>query len=94
MGAGHVSYLPSAGLNRFRFNGSAFASQPIKAPRGVAKDSGSQGRCKGMFGCAAIHARAFRLAVSPARLLALRPNWANCLPNKAVCGLVSKDACT
>ena len=30
-------HLPSAGLNRFRFDGSAFASQPFKAPRGEAE---------------------------------------------------------
>lgn len=33
----HSIHLPSAGLNRFRFDGSACASQPLKAPRGVTK---------------------------------------------------------
>jgi hypothetical protein len=32
-------HLPSAGLNRFRFDGSAFASQPSWAPRGDAEDT-------------------------------------------------------
>jgi hypothetical protein len=32
-------HLPSAGMIRFRFNGSACASQPFRAPRGVGEHS-------------------------------------------------------
>lgn len=35
MGHLYGANLPSAGSNRFRFNGFAIASQPIKAPRGI-----------------------------------------------------------
>jgi hypothetical protein len=35
-------HLPSAGMIRFRFDGFAFASQPVKAPRGTAQDSGGR----------------------------------------------------
>jgi hypothetical protein len=40
-------HLPSAGMIRFRFDGFAFASQPVKAPRGSPKDRAKRGRCKG-----------------------------------------------
>lgn len=43
----HSIHLPSAGLNRFRFDGSAFASQPLKAPRGEVEDTVQRSRCKG-----------------------------------------------
>jgi hypothetical protein len=46
--AEELSYLPSAGLNRFRFNGSACASQPLMGhPEVRATLTGAPGRCKG-----------------------------------------------
>ena len=42
----HSIHLPSAGLNRFRFDGSAFASQPLKAPRGNTKHRALRSICK------------------------------------------------
>lgn len=38
-------HLPSAGMIRFRFNGSAFASQAARPPRGIAKDRAMTGGC-------------------------------------------------
>ena len=32
-------HLPSAGMIRFRFDGFAFASQPVKAPRGEVENT-------------------------------------------------------
>ena len=46
-GIAELPYLPSAGPNRFRFNGSARASQPVKAPRGGAKARVERGRAQG-----------------------------------------------
>jgi hypothetical protein len=43
-------HLPSAGMIRFRFDGFAFASQPVRAPRGMGKDRANRGGCKASGG--------------------------------------------